>query len=228
MVWTADMIGQSPDQWTQRDAELAHKDLLWGYCQRLPYIVQFRLDPRLAGRISVEEIADEIAQSLCRRAASHRCRTARALFLCLRSATMSMLERIEQEYLGRDHLTCEGATLRLTALPSASVRELAGWLWGPAAVKTEGGGFVFPRQQLAIQRAFNGLDRDHREILAMRHFEQLTREEIAAILDLTITSVCFRYVQALTRLKAALHRFEPPKPRNRWATPFMKAHFHAR
>jgi hypothetical protein len=28
---------------------------------------------------------------------------------------------------------------------------------------------VLPRQQLALQHAFNGLDRDHREILAMRH-----------------------------------------------------------
>jgi hypothetical protein len=41
----------------------------------------------------------------------------------------------------------------------------------------------------------------------MRHFEQLTREEIADILDLTTTAVCCRYIQALDRLNRAIQSF---------------------
>jgi len=43
-----------------------------------------------------------------------------------------------------------------------------------------------------------------REVLALRHFEQLTRSEIAQVLDISEAAVSKRYIRALKRLKEIL------------------------
>ena len=173
------------------------------FCQRLHGIVSFHLDPRVAGRIALREIVDEIADALWRRAVSHCCSSERSLFLCLRSTTMAMLDRIQQEYLGCPNLGPATAKLRLTSLPVASVEELANALLGLFSSNTLDAP-PLPVQQLQLQQAFNRLDPKQREILAMRHFEQLTREEIAAVLGLPMADVGVRYMHALACLRHEL------------------------
>jgi RNA polymerase sigma-70 factor (ECF subfamily) len=43
-----------------------------------------------------------------------------------------------------------------------------------------------------------------REVLALRHFEELSNGEVAAVLGLTKTAASNRYLRALKRLKAIL------------------------
>ena len=48
------------------------------------------------------------------------------------------------------------------------------------------------------------MDPIDREVLALRHFEELTNGEAAAVLGLTKTAASNRYVRALKRLQAVL------------------------
>ena len=45
-----------------------------------------------------------------------------------------------------------------------------------------------------------------REVLALRHFEQLTNAETARVLGISETAACNRYVRALERMRLILGR----------------------
>ena len=43
-----------------------------------------------------------------------------------------------------------------------------------------------------------------REVLALRHFEELTNSETAHVLDMTVQGASMRYVRAISRLEKVL------------------------
>ena len=55
-----------------------------------------------------------------------------------------------------------------------------------------------------LQQALDGLDPIDREVLALRHFEELSNQEAAAVLEIQPAAASKRYVRALERLKDAL------------------------
>ena len=76
-------------------------------------------------------------------------------------------------------------------MPGASSGSLAAWLLGrltspsQAAIKAE--------TRLRVQEVLNGMDPVDREILALRHFEQLTNAEAALTLEMNESSCSSRY-----------------------------------
>ncbi len=60
-----------------------------------------------------------------------------------------------------------------------------------------------------VQRAIEQLDADHRDILLLREYEQLTYDEIAALLRLPVNTVRSRLFRARTALKAFLLPLRP-------------------
>ena len=57
-------------------------------------------------------------------------------------------------------------------------------------------------QAIRLQEALDSLDPIDREILALRHFEQLSNGEAAAVLGLDKSAASKRYARALMRLEA--------------------------
>ena len=57
--------------------------------------------------------------------------------------------------------------------------------------------------QTQLLEVLDRLDEMDREILVLRHFEQLTNRECANILQLSPTAASNRYIRALERLQAA-------------------------
>jgi RNA polymerase sigma-70 factor (ECF subfamily) len=58
-----------------------------------------------------------------------------------------------------------------------------------------------------LQQALDGLDPTDREVLALRHFEELSNRETAVVLGIQPAAASKRYVRALERLKEALAGF---------------------
>ena len=56
--------------------------------------------------------------------------------------------------------------------------------------------------------ALNGLESTDREILALRHFEQLSNVEVARELELTEAAASKRYMRALLKLRGILEGLE--------------------
>jgi RNA polymerase sigma-70 factor (ECF subfamily) len=55
-----------------------------------------------------------------------------------------------------------------------------------------------------IQSAIEAMDDKDREIILMRHYEQLSNQEIAEALELTEPAASMRYLRALKRLRVLL------------------------
>jgi RNA polymerase sigma-70 factor (ECF subfamily) len=65
-----------------------------------------------------------------------------------------------------------------------------------AAIKSE--------QRLFVQESLNSMDPIDREVLALKHFEQLSISEIASALEMSKAGAGSRYLRAIKRLKDIL------------------------
>lgn len=90
-------------------------------------------------------------------------------------------------------------SLHRGALPEANSVSLAAHLLGTmtspsqAAVKAE--------TRIYVQEALNGMDPLDREVLALKHFEQLSTSEMAQVLGLSKAGAGSRYLRAIKRLR---------------------------
>jgi RNA polymerase sigma-70 factor (ECF subfamily) len=179
-------------------------ELFGRYRERLKRMVRLRLDRRLQGRIDASDVLQEAYLDLARRAPEFFAQPpALPFFLWLRLLTGQRLVTIHRQHLGtRMRDVGLEVALRHGAMPQASSASLAAALLGrltspsQAAVKAE--------MQLRLQEALNGMDPLDREVLVLRHFEELTNAETAEVLGLQKTAASNRYVRALKRLRAIL------------------------
>ena len=58
--------------------------------------------------------------------------------------------------------------------------------------------------KVRLQEALNSMDPLDREVVALRHFEQLTTAETAQVLNIKEAAAGKRYIRALKRLKEIL------------------------
>jgi RNA polymerase sigma-70 factor (ECF subfamily) len=58
--------------------------------------------------------------------------------------------------------------------------------------------------QLKLQKVLNSMEPLDREVLALRHFEELSNGEVAQVLGLSKNAASNRYMRALGRLKELL------------------------
>jgi len=65
---------------------------------------------------------------------------------------------------------------------------------------------VTSRRRSVTQEALNSMDPIDREVLALKHFEQLSTAEIAAVLGLSKAGAGSRYLRAIKRLREILER----------------------
>src|SRR5262249_57219 len=125
------------------------------------------------------------------------------LFLWLRLMVGERLIRLHRHHLGtkmRD--ASREVSLYRQALPAASSAPLPPQLLRKRASPPQAA--VPAERMVRLQEALNTLDPLDREILSLRHFEELTRVEAAKVLDIEEGAAAKRYVRALKRLKIIL------------------------
>src|SRR6516225_2227278 len=88
------------------------------------------------------------------------------------------------------------------ALPQASSASLAQQLLAGLTSPTQAA--VRAEMQLKLQEALNGMDPMDREVVVLRHFEELNNVETAAVLGIEPSAASKRYLRAIRRLKAIL------------------------
>ena len=87
-------------------------------------------------------------------------------------------------------------------LPPATSAALAAQLLGRDTRASEAA--IRAERKLRLESALNSMDQIDREVLALRHFEQLTNTECARLLGLSDSAATKRYIRALRRLKEIL------------------------
>ncbi len=175
---------------------------------RLRQMVALRLDRRLQGRLDPSDVLQEAYLDLSRRLPDYAADPKMPFFLWLRFLTGQKLTDLHRMHLGAKMRDAgQEVSLYRGALPQASSVSLAAQLLGRLTSASQ----VAARAetQLKVQETLNLMDAIDREVLTLRHFEQLSNDEAALVLGLSKTAASNRYVRALKRLKEAL--VEPPK-----------------
>ena len=159
--------------------QTAWGELLDRYRDRLRRMVALRLDRRLQGRVDASDVIQEATLEASRRLAEYSQNPTMPFFLWLRFLTGQRL--LEQH---RRHLGAQGRdagreiSLYRGAMPETTTAALAAQLLGrhtspsQAAVRAE--------RKIRLQEALNSLEAVDREMLALRHFEQLSNGEAGA------------------------------------------------
>jgi RNA polymerase sigma-70 factor (ECF subfamily) len=178
-------------------------ELFSPYRGRLRQMVRLRLDRRLQGRVDPSDVLQEAYIDLTQQLPGYLARPEMPFFLWLPLLTGQRLMRLHRHHLGAAMRDAgrEVALYRGT-LPQASSTSLAAQLLGRFTSASEAA--VRAERQLLLQEALNALDPLDREIIALRHFEELTNQEAATVLGLSKSAASNRYVRALTRLQATL------------------------
>ena len=168
---------------------------------RLHRMVQLRMDRRLQGRVDASDIIQEAYLEATERLDEYERNPNLTPFLWLRFITAQRLLRIHRQHFGvqardprREISLFQGAMPEVTS--AALAAQLIGRQTSPsqAAVRAE--------TKLKLQEALNSLAEMDREILALRHTEQLTSTEIADVLGISDSAARKRYVRALRKLKS--------------------------
>jgi RNA polymerase sigma-70 factor (ECF subfamily) len=171
--------------------------------ERLRRMVEIRLDARLQGRLDASDVVQEAFVEVTERLGEYIRDPKLPLFLWLRLVVGERLVRLHRHHLGTQMRDAgREVSLYPGALPAASSAALAAQLLGRHTSPTQA--FVRAERILRVQEALNALDPVDREILSLRHFEELTAAEAARVLGIEESAAAKRYFRALKRLKDVL------------------------
>jgi RNA polymerase sigma-70 factor (ECF subfamily) len=201
-----DTVGEHDDllQRARGGDAQALADLFAHYRERLKRMIRLRLDRRLSGRVDASDVLQEAYLEVHRRYGEYREKQDQLpFFLWLRLVTGQKLIETHRQHLGAKMRDAgQEVSLYRGALPQASSISLAAHLLGKLTTATQAA--VRAEHKLLVQDALNSMDAMDREVLVLRHFEQLTNEETALALGLKKSAASQRYVRALKRLKDIL------------------------
>jgi RNA polymerase sigma-70 factor (ECF subfamily) len=181
----------------------ALRELFGRYRDRLKRMVRLRLSRRLQGRVDDSDVVQESFLDIARNLPDYMRQPRLPFFLWLRHLTGLKLAEVHRKHLGTQLRDADReVSLHRGGLPEADSVSLAAQLLGhlttpsQAAIKAE--------MRLHVQEALNSMDPIDREVLALKHFEQLSTSEIAEVLGLSKAGAGSRYLRAIKRLREML------------------------
>jgi RNA polymerase sigma-70 factor (ECF subfamily) len=171
---------------------------------RLRQMVRLRLDRRLQGRVDPSDVLQDADLDLAARRPDSARDRPMPTDLWLRPVTGQRLDPVHRPHRGAPRDASRAVRLDRGAWPQASSASLPARRLGRFTTASQAA--TRAERQLRLQEVLNDLDPIDREILALRHFEQLTNDEAAQVLGLFKTAADNRYVRALGRLRDLLGR----------------------
>jgi RNA polymerase sigma-70 factor (ECF subfamily) len=170
---------------------------------RLRRMVELHLDPRLRGLLGTSDVVQGAFLGVAGDLDAYLADPKLPPVPWLRVHIGRRSTTLHRRHLGI-RIRDEGQEISIHhgALPEASSAALASMLLGRHTSPTQADQRA--ERMLRVQEALNSLDPIDREVLALRHFEQLGRAETAQVLGISQEAGVKRHFRALKRLKDAL------------------------
>jgi RNA polymerase sigma-70 factor (ECF subfamily) len=166
--------------------------------ERLRRLVDCRMDPRLRGRVDPSDVLQEAFLEASERFPQFLADSGQVpFFLWLRFLTTQQLALVH-----RVHLRVKARSVLKEMPAPAQSGILAERLL--AAQTSPSQATIRAELKARLHQTLEQMDEADREVLALRHFEQLTNAETAAVLGIRESAASHRYARALLRLKAVL------------------------
>jgi RNA polymerase sigma-70 factor (ECF subfamily) len=177
--------------------------LLARYRESLKRLIDLRLDKRVAGRVDVSDVVQDVLIEAHRRLQVYLEDPVMPFHLWIRQIAKDRLIDAHRRHRASAKRSVDREQrLQLPAAMDASSVELAGQLMDPeltpAARATQ--------REMAhrVQACIAELEEHDQDILLMRHYEQLSNQDVAAVLGLSEPAASMRYLRALKRLRAVI------------------------
>ena len=181
----------------------ASRQLFSRYRDRLKRMVHLRLSRRLQGRVDDSDVLQEAYLDVARRLPEYAADPKAPFFLWVRQLTGLKLAEVHRRHLGTQARDADRElSLHRGGLPEADSVSLAAHLLGQLTTPSQAA--VKAERRLLVQEALSALDPIDREVLALKHFEQLSTSEIAEVLGLSKAGAGSRYLRAIKRLREIL------------------------
>ena len=182
--------------------ERSQYELFSRYRQRLRVMIRLRLNPRIRRRVDESDVIQEVYLDVARRFQEYSDQPRLSFYLWLRHITgLKLLE------VHRRHMATENRDLRREigfnhGAPDANSHSIVAQLLGNATSPS----LVVRKDELKskLNEALDSMDPIDREVLVLRHFEQLSTSETAALLNMSKAGAGSRYLRALKRLRKTL------------------------
>jgi RNA polymerase sigma-70 factor (ECF subfamily) len=184
----------------QSGDETALAALVERHRDRLERMVRLRMDRRLQGRVDPADVVQDAYLALRGKFPHYSAGPRLPFYLWLRLEVGQKLVDLHRFHLGTQMRDAgQEVSLHRGALPQVTSLSLAEHLLGKLTTASHAAMRV--ELKLRVQEALNSMDPHDREVLILRHFEELSNAETAHVLGIKPSAAVNRYVRALKRLK---------------------------
>jgi RNA polymerase sigma-70 factor (ECF subfamily) len=188
----------------------ARDSLLDRHRRQLRNLIALRIDPRLAARVDPSDVVQESLAEASQRLSDYLQARPLPFYPWLRQIALERLIDLRRRHVRSQKRSVRREEIRLPVLPDDSVQGLARL----ASLDSSPSRALHRRDvQQQMRSALQRLAERDREVLLLRHFEQLPVKQIAAILGISEGAVKVRHARALERLRQELdYDIEGPSP----------------
>jgi RNA polymerase sigma-70 factor (ECF subfamily) len=170
---------------------------------RLRRMANLRMDPRLRARLSASDVLQDVFVEASARLDTYVDEAKMPLFLWLRFLTGQAVVAKYRHHMGAQKRDArKQVPLQAKRNPAASTIAMADALIAGGTTPTRAVAKGETREQL--KSALDTMSEADREILVLRHFEELTNAEAAEELGIDISAASKRFIRALSRLRAVV------------------------
>ncbi len=186
--------------------ELSVRALFTQFHDRLRRMVRLRISRRLQGRIDEDDILQDAYIDIFRNLPDYASDPKLPIFLWFRHITQLKLLEVHRRFLGTQMRDAEREiTLHRGDVAKVDSVSLACFLLGTLTSPSHAATRAELRE--IIQNTLDKMDAIDREIIALKHFEQLSTSEIGHVLGMSKSGAGSRYLRAIKRLRESLDGF---------------------
>jgi RNA polymerase sigma-70 factor, ECF subfamily len=180
----------------------ARQQLLVRHRDRLRQMVALRMDRRLRARVDPSDVVQDALADAAQELSDYLRQRPLPFYPWLRQLAWDRLIELHRRHVHAKKRSISREDPDFLALPEESAVQLAQRLLAPGSSPSE----RFLRDELRgrVQTALAQLSPRDREVLVLRHLEQLSTQDTAAVLGITQGAVKTRHLRALERLRGLL------------------------
>ncbi len=188
------------------DREVALNAMFEDCRDRLCGMVRLRLNRRISARVDPSDVVQEAFLEASKRLDDFLARRPMPFFLWLRHITGQKLIDIHRRHLGAEARDARReVSLNLGSSPGVESGVLGDHF--TAGFSSPSQAALRQERKTRLIELLESLEPLDREIIAMRHFEQLSNAETAQVLGIEASAASKRYIRALQRLADVLNDF---------------------